>query len=199
MIRHVHLTKEESVAGRTGYHHLAERILDRVNFIEKSNALVLIHMGESFSNEKMFAHELRVTMDWLNTIAQRPGVQNKVVWLTSWPQHYPNSVDGNGYYPGAAGVAGSYGSVGHNNAAYSCVPRTNVTNDWRNNMLIKMLATPEYQAHMDLFDDRYLMGPLYDMHKGGGDCTHLCYSPIIHQLLWDAISRYVEHYESLDP
>lgn len=161
-------------------------------------------MGEAYIHQKIFAHELRVTMNWLNTVVQRQEVRNKIVWLTSWPQHYPNSAQGNGYY---------HGSEGHNlainknnkenksnkdNHGYTCAPRTNITNDWRNNMLLNMLADPVY-SHMDLFDDRDLIGPLYDMHKGGGDCTHLCYSPVMHQLLWDAMSKYVEQYESLDP
>lgn len=220
VIRHIHLTKDESTSGHSNHsghsshsshashtghtgqagisnHELASRILDRVNFIERSNALVLIHMGEAFTHETLFQHELRLTMDWLNTVAQRTEVRNKVVWLTSWPQHYPHSAQGNGYFHGSAASVSAHGGSGKVHG-YSCVPRTNITNDWRNTLLLKMLADPLYQ-HMELFDDRDLMGPLYDMHKGGGDCTHLCYSPVMHQLLWDAISRYVEHYESLDP
>ena len=206
MIRHVHLIREEEEEGQPSsgsgsihtHHRIAAKILDRVNFIERSNALVLIHMGESFTHQKTFAHELRVTMDWLNTIVQRTQVRNKVVWLTSWPQHYPNSIQGNGYFHGSTGGGGNKNSGHGHGYGYSCVPRTNITNDWRNTMLLSMLAEPIYN-HMDVFDDRALIGPLSDMHKGGGDCTHLCYSPILHQLLWDSISKYVEHYESLDP
>ena len=199
------MTKEDSIStpSQSGYHHIAAKILDRVNFIERSNALVLIHMGESFTHQSTFAHELRVTMNWLNTVVQRTQVRNKVVWLTSWAQHYPNSVLGNGYFHGSSSSS-SVSSDGHGSSGknavhgYTCVPRTNTTNDWRNKMLLSMLAEKQYN-HMELFDDRALIGPLSDMHKGGGDCTHLCYSPIMHQLLWDAMSKYVEHYESLDP
>lgn len=88
-MRHVHLTTNEFETGH-GYHRLANSIIDRVNYIEKTNALIIISMGAWFSDRETFRDQVHNELIWLKRVVQRPDAHNEALWLTAWPIHNKN-------------------------------------------------------------------------------------------------------------
>jgi len=121
-------------------------------------------------------------MEWLKAVSLRTNVVNKVVWLSPWPQHFNSSL-GNGYYE-------------VNTSVTNCVAHSGDTKslDWRYNIIHTLVKRSEYAPHIHFFSDTALMNPLFDMHKS--DCTHYCFSPTVHQLLYEEISKIIHQFYS---
>lgn len=95
-MRHVHMTTLEYTPGH-GHHLLANSVIDRVNYIEKSNALIIITMGAWFNRREPFQEAVREEVKWLKSVVQRTDAHNEALWLASWPQHFnTTAADGNG-------------------------------------------------------------------------------------------------------
>lgn len=170
------------------YYSNAAEDIDYVNLVEKRDALILVTMGAWFNIQRDYMSQMAPVVSWLQSLAQRAEVKNKVVWLTGIPQHWESE---NGYWYGGKGP-GVNGNEGEN----MCRPivDTDPKKDWRNEMVRQHLRNISDQ-YIEIFDDRDIYLPLHDHHSGNRDCTHYCYHPIYQQPLYEHMLRWLKHFD----
>jgi len=97
-----------------------------------------------------------------------------VIWLETLPQHYNTS---NGYYGGTQ---------------TACVPirEREREKDWRNYMVYRTVRDLNL-FHIHILPLRDIFVPLFAEHVSGDyiDCTHYCWSPMLHQFLFFQLLR----------
>jgi len=187
LLHEAHLTINEFNITTGVYYGNAANIINYVNLVEKRNALIMLTMGAWFNDESKFLSQMTPVVSWLQTLAQRKSVKNKVVWMSAMPQHFDSI---NGYYSGWG--PGSNGEDVENH----CKPRINddPKRDWRNELLRQHLHNISDQ-YIEMFDDRDIYIPLYSHHSANKDCTHYCYHPIVQMPLYENMTRWLKHFD----
>lgn len=183
------MTMNERMAGQ-GLHHQTSLAVDQINYIDRSNLLILPTLGAWFNNRDVYEEQLRTELDYFATLVNRTDVVNRVLWLAAWPQHF-NSSEGNGYF--------SLGAI----SKYTCVPHPMQHQDlhsldWRN-LLLQKVITPYLSSKIQLFhDDLHVMNEMWDMHskpfEPDHDCTHWCYHPLFMLPLWHRIGQMLDDF-----
>lgn len=186
-LQEAHLTINEYNETTKLYYGVAERAVDYVNYVDKRNALIMLTMGAWFNDEDKFVSQMTPVVSWLQSVAQRKDVKNKVVWLTATPQHFETS---NGYYHGWG--PGPNGDTEIN----QCKPLVNIDpkRDWRTNLVREHLHNISDQ-YIEMYDDREIYWPLYNHHASNTDCTHYCYHPIFQMPLYEHMTRWLKSFD----
>ena len=78
---------------REYFHHIGQSVLNRINNIEKRDCLLLVTLGAWFNEYNTFPDQIEFFHEWLLRITNYTHVNNKVIWLSPWPQHF-NSTTG---------------------------------------------------------------------------------------------------------
>jgi len=188
ILHEAHLTLNELNQTSGLYYQNAENIVDYVNLVEKKDALIMITMGAWFNEESKFKSQMTPIVKWLQTVAQRKSVKNKVVWMSAIPQHFETS---NGYYNGWGPGPNGDDVENHCKPHISDDPKI----DWRNALLRQHLHDINDQ-YIEIFDDREIYIPLYNHHASNTDCTHYCYHPIFQQPLYERMTQWIQHFDS---
>ena len=186
-LHEAHLTLNEFNQTTGVYYGNAEDIVNYVNLVEKRNALIMITMGAWFNEESKFLSQMTPVVSWLQSVAQRKDVKNKVVWFSTIPQHFETS---NGYWSGWG--PGPNGDAEEN----QCKPLKSEDPklDWRNELVRQHLHNISDQ-YIEIFNDRDIYVPLYNHHSANNDCTHYCYHPVIQQQLYEHMTRWLKHFD----
>ena len=186
------MTTNEAMAGY-GLHHLTSLAIDRINYEEHSNLIILPTLGAWFNDKNTYELKLRTEMDYFSTITNRTDRINRVLWLAAWPQHF-NSTEGNGYFSMSS------------HSEYSCVPHNHINQhnqhnhlDWRNIILQRVITESYQNTAFQLFhEDVHTMNEMWDMHtkpfEPDHDCTHWCYHPMFMLPLWHRIGQLLDDF-----
>lgn len=106
------------------------------------------------------------------------------------PQHYNNDIGGVfDFAKKAERRDQTCGDV-------SSKERGKEVDNWRNEEAIETLAAhnlTKMVPRIRLFDD---LVPLWQLHAGGGDCTHYCYNPLRLDLTWDRLLSALKEYDN---
>ena len=144
-------------------------------------------------------------LTWLAAFSAKPDTANRVIWIETTQQNYPNSIEQNGYYDKSevrkrSDQLKSRQISPHEYFAMLCPPFANITveADWRNNVPLNMIREMNL-SRVSFFSMGRDLVNVVDMFTVGyspfdvPDCTHHCYHPLMWQPLWHHLAEVATH------
>ena len=185
-IHGAHFTPNELNKTTGNYHENAIKVINYVNLVEKRNAMIMFMMSARFNKEDKLLSQIMPMVQWLQSIAQRKAAKNKVIWLTTIPQHYKTK---NGYLNPSSPVPNKTSPINQCRPLIDSDPKKDIRNE-----LVRQYLHNINDQNIEIFDDRDIFVPLYNHHSTNTDCSHYCYHPIIQQPLYEHMSKWLKHF-----
>ena len=170
---------------------------------EFKRLLLVVNLGLHYHDKAVYQDTVTRFLTQLEEYYASPG--NRVIWLETTHQHFPNDAEQNGYYsPEEANrhrkeLAGfdvdEFEKVDVFNKICPAFSNTSFEADWRNHIASKAVAELSH-PQLSYFSTDHVLINVTDMFAINTipwlDCTHFCYSPLMWQPQWHYLADIAE-------
>ena len=165
--------------------------------------LLVVNLGLHYHDKVLYQDAVTRFLTHLETYYASPG--NRVVWLETSHQHFPNDAEQNGYYSAEEANRHKKDLAGLESDELSeadifqricpTFSNTSFEADWRNyiaSMAVAELSHPQ----LSFFSTEHVLINVTDLYAvnmlSWYDCTHFCYSPLMWQPQWHYLADVAE-------